>query len=120
MRVHIERRPERETIDVWVYEGDLRTDIIVGTPDGPYILQHGDGKRMTDLPPTFSLPDTAAASLLEQLGDFLPPSSTMQRHLADSIDVRDRLLALVEKRPSVIVVPQDSKFVGIDGEAPRP
>lgn len=46
--------------------------------------------------PTFTVPYNLVAPLVAALTDYRPPDQAMQRHLDDTVQVRDRLLTLVE------------------------
>jgi TolB-like protein len=49
------------------------------------------------VPPTLTIPVDALAALALAAGDHLPPSAATDRHLDDTIAVRDRMTTLVEK-----------------------
>jgi len=89
----------KDWMRVWVYErqGDVTAVCkSLGGPDGGTWENVPIGERC---PPTFEAPRAVVAALVAGLGDVLPADRAMAHHLRDTITVRDRLLALVERHP---------------------
>lgn len=91
-------------IDEW--QRDRKRVVVVGRshPGGPKSWLRADGEweplseaATPDDSIGFLMPNEALAAIVAAAGDTAPEPATA-RHLQDAIDVRDRLLVLVEKR----------------------
>lgn len=93
MKARIESRFATMQLAVWFYTHG---------PDGA-VVYDADGSVQERLAvgedagePSLVISEDALKALISQAGDHLPPSSASDRHLADAISVRDRLLSMVE------------------------
>ena len=97
-KVRIEQAWTRDAVKVWFYtplaNGTTRVHRLVGHDQWEDVLVEANG-LLPD--PSLVLPASALGALVAEAGDILPPSAATDRHLKDTIDVRDRLLSLVEK-----------------------
>ena len=94
IRVHTEHDWVRGLTRVHLVDGH---HLIV--PDHPLTVQRvplTEGPAGEPARPLLELPDAYLAAIVAAAGDVLPPDRAQAAHLADTIAVRDRLLALVE------------------------
>lgn len=93
-QVHVEDEWERGTVAVWIYQ---RRDHEATNFLGPDLDTVTRLELWEDRPePTMRMPLELAGPLAAALADVLPPDRAQGRHLDDAIQVRDRLLSLVE------------------------
>jgi hypothetical protein len=95
MKVRIEHDWMRQRTNVFVYDEGRRALL---APDGETWLESREG-RADDPPivPTLSLPDYVLEHVVAAARDLRPASVEQGAALADSRQVRDRLLTLVER-----------------------
>jgi hypothetical protein len=90
MKAEIRQSPASFSVEVYLY---VRTDseTIICNLDGSEKQRIPAGSAET-AEPSFVADDQTIRALIEAGSDFLPPSQATDRHLADAIKVRDRLL----------------------------
>lgn len=91
MIVRLERNWLHDGYDVWLYE---RHPDRIWYPGNEW---RAVAEGAADTPPSLTLPAGVLEALLAEAEKVIPASHATERHLADSIAVRDRLLVLVEK-----------------------
>lgn len=100
MRVHIERRWDRQSVDIYVYEPNLSaaatTRLLrwVGAGEVQWV-EMGPGEQADT--PSLQMPVEVLEQLVSQAQDFLPPSAAVGAALKDTQEVRDKLLGMVER-----------------------
>lgn len=102
MRARIEHDWHRDQVNVWVYSGGQGAGPIrVVRPNenmiGFTMEEVTEGAYAGEPEPTYVIPKPIFEAIVENAGSVLPPSAATDRHLQDSVKVRDRLLALVEQ-----------------------
>lgn len=100
MKVHIEQDWRTNTAKVYVMEqdgiaGTVRVAKVVG--DGLFQWREYKQGAVIDDGPTFEVPNQLLACLRDELNKLGPFSDSPVDWLRDSLQVRDRLLTLVEK-----------------------
>jgi hypothetical protein len=111
-KVFTEYLPAMQSVAVYVREGDAENGggwFRTASNDVLEVPAGGEAPRY------MLVPSLIADAIAEALA---PRPEASARHLDDAIAVRDRLLALVESRPHVIVVPSDSQFIVNDAHMP--
>jgi hypothetical protein len=96
--VKLEKRWDRQTIAIWFWRpGD--PVLVAQQADEPGLWKDVEVERGARFPvePSLELPVDLFEQLVGEASDFFPPSAATDRHLKDAVEVRDRLLALVEK-----------------------
>lgn len=96
--VHVERRWFDQSVAIWFLTRDhvAHLDPESNVPHGLVWNKYREGSPLPD--PTMVIPEDIYRALIEAGTDYLPPSAATDRHLEDSVKVRDRLLTLVEKQ----------------------
>jgi len=89
LKCRISQNLPRGWYDIWFY-----TDKLIWYPDGRYESY----EQGTEPNPSMTLTGDALEALLAEAEKVIPASHATERHLNDAISVRDKLLALVEKR----------------------
>lgn len=93
MTVYTAWRPGTDLMDIWIYRDTFaagpRQQVKVVGPDLFENVEVAEGDRPD---PSLSLPSDLFGALITAGSDILPPSAATERHLADAIKVRDRLL----------------------------
>jgi hypothetical protein len=97
MKVHIERRWELNAVDIYLVEASADMTGRIMQIVGPDAWQWQDVAPGEKPAPSFSLPLQAFELIVAGAGDFLPPSAATDAALKDTREVRDRLLALIER-----------------------
>lgn len=100
MKVRVESDWLRNAFDITIYrqvgdQGLIEVLQLAGEPAGttPVWVAIPRAERP---PITLRLHEDALEGLMAAAGDHLPPSAATERHLADAVAVRDRVLGLVE------------------------
>lgn len=95
MRVEVDREVATKMIEVYVIDDAWQGATRVWTPlgEGPEWMEVAAGARA---PVSLRLPEDIWIAMLVAGADVPTPSRAQHDHLADTIMVRDRLLALVE------------------------
>lgn len=98
LRVHVERRPMTDELDVYVFEPgeNAARRLWRYYDDGAWRVDEVPAEAMPG-EPSLRIPVAIAEVLAPELLEIARPSTAQGRHLDDAIAVRDRLLALVEK-----------------------
>jgi hypothetical protein len=102
MEVIIENRPGWNIYDIWFchqsrYDGKM---IIYNFDKKGQWEQSAIIKEWDKLPdPSITLDWRTLENLIKAAKGSFPPSEQMHDHLQDAIKIRDRLLAIVEKKP---------------------
>lgn len=96
MKAHIEHIWYRKTVAVWLVEGGMLLQLLQQPSSPSEAAAWVELNKQEKQQPTFELPEKALEALLEAAGDYLPPSSAQSKHLDDAIEVRDRLLNLLD------------------------
>jgi hypothetical protein len=93
-RVTLEHQFQLDAYAIWFTSGEwiIRLDPTSGT--GRTVEKFDPGTKPD---PSLIIPGELLAKLVAEASDVLPPSAALQRHLSDTMTVRDRLLTLVEK-----------------------
>lgn len=93
MQAEIRQCPASFSVEVYLY---FRTDseTIVCNLDGSEKASYGPGESPE---PSFVVDRQVIEAIISAGSDFLPPSQATDRHLADAIGIRDRLLSLMER-----------------------
>lgn len=96
VKAHIEPNWTDRTVLVWLYSevhsgGRAYLRCISGEAWEWQEVAEGE-----QVPPTLVLPDACLKALVAEGADYAPASAATERHLLDTISVRDRLLALME------------------------
>lgn len=96
LRVHVERRPMLDELDVYIGEVDESGGTVYRWDGGAW---RAEGYAAGALPaePSLRLPVAFAELLAPELLEIARPSTAQGRHLDDAVAVRDRLLAMVER-----------------------
>lgn len=90
MRAYVEQIPGTMEVAAWLMDDR-------GVYDGAgHFVELEQGLRLTEIAPTLKLPEDAFAALIAEGANVMPPDRAQGRHLEDTIEVRDRLLAMVE------------------------
>lgn len=98
MKVHIERRWDTQSVDIYVYEpsmnmgGRLLRWKDAGTVEWVEVAPGEQAEA-----PSLQLPVEVLEHLVVQAQDFLPPSAAVGAALKDTQEVRDKLLGMVER-----------------------
>ena len=97
MFAHIEHEWHTRWSKVWLYDKNLSGTVIyypdkTHEPTMDHIMEFG---TLPDEPSLYLSPEMLKA-LGEAAVETLPPSQAVDRHLKDSIEVRDRLLTIIE------------------------
>lgn len=99
-KVHVEYRWGTEHQDLYVYQhlggNRARWLQIVGHDQYEWV----DTEDGSQIKPSLSLPTGVLKAIVDAASETLPPSNQMAEHLKDAREVRDRLLALVERSPA--------------------
>lgn len=93
MQVEIERSRFHFAVDVWLYE-QRDGGVHVYTADGGVRWVSAESGERGE--PTFRVSEDVREALSAALLGQSMPTDSMARHLKDAIEVRDRLLTLVE------------------------
>lgn len=94
---------ERVVVTERFMQGDHVVLIMGRTPEGRRAWYDGQNWQAIDEnaaapeQPGFVMPLGALEKLVAEALRVLPPNDQQERHLSDAVDVRDRLLTLVEK-----------------------
>lgn len=92
-KVEIRQRPVTFQLDVYLFDNfDGKTFIYNLDGSVREELDHGG----TSPEPTVTLDEDTLAAIVAAGADILPPDRAQAAHLADAIQVRDRLLTMVE------------------------
>ena len=98
VKARIERDWANAMVRVWLFE-PRETGTRVLRILGKDVYQWDDVENGALLPePTLYLPDEALQELVREASNVVPVEDATSAHLQDAIEVRDRLLSLVEKR----------------------
>lgn len=98
-QVRVERSHFRFGTDIWFWRADTPGRIgVYRFGDDGWIERAEDQNTIVE--PSLFLPDHFITPLVAALLDTQPPNRATDRHLQDTIAVRDRLLTLVEKHNS--------------------
>lgn len=94
--IHLERNWASQSVTVYARVGSHLL-----TVPAPGKLDHVPIDESAAQPDAFliELPDYVLAAIVAAGQDLLPPGRAQANHLADAINVRDRLLTLVERTP---------------------
>ncbi len=97
-QVRIEKRWDRATVQIYLFRPTSTGEkTVVARPTGkPGIWRNEEVELGAKTEPSLELPLTVFEQIIEEASDFFPPSAATDRHLSDTVAVRDRLLALVE------------------------
>lgn len=98
MEIHTEYRRGTSILDVWIWErgmGSKPRQLIFKGAEEVEWREYEDGERLEG--PSLSLPDDVWRALSGKINGVLPASEATERHLKDAVEIRDRLLTLVEK-----------------------
>lgn len=103
--MHVEQRWQQQALALYVTDHPPGTKprvlrVVSALDEGDFAVQwqeYDPNHHNADLGPTLVLPMQVAEAVVEALGDYLPPDAAQGEHLKDAIQVRDRLLALVER-----------------------
>lgn len=96
----------RRTVDVFIVDqrmGGSSAVMRLAPPDPEGVISRLEptwedvGVNEERPAPTLKLPQAAWEALAKAAGDALPPSAAVDRHLQDTIAVRDRLLVMAER-----------------------
>ena len=101
--VYIERRPERgdlATVYVWFSEFQSGRRHYATVEEGKLVMTPLEGEGAL-VPPLLELPAPMLANIAAEASGVLPPSQSMDRHLRDATETRDRLLTIVEHKMGV-------------------
>jgi len=100
--VHLQHRWERMGWDVFVYrrhEGfQLELAAVDENGDLQFDRSFPEGAAHLNEPPTFFVREDVLRALVDAATEKLPADGAMAGHLKDAQTVRDRLLAMIEKR----------------------
>ena len=98
-KVKVEKRWWDQTVAIWFYcSNDGNITVLRRTKEGNWDREEvGRGELVAE--PSLVLPADLFEQMIAAGSDFIPPSAATDRHLKDTIEVRDRLLTLVEKTP---------------------
>lgn len=101
MRCHLERDWATLDWNIYFYEAHANgTRVLIVQADGHGWMEVPLGGQM---PVSLKLPVESMEALLMEAEQHIPVSHATERHLKDTIAVRDRLLALVERAELVQV-----------------
>lgn len=116
MRCHLERDFATLDWNVYFFEATSRdTRVLVLRGDSVEVVDVPHGGKM---PVSLKLPVEAMEALLVETEQVIPVSHATERHLKDSIAVRDRLLAMVERAELVQVDLTPSTMTPTNGPTP--
>lgn len=95
----VEKRWDRNTVEIWFYRpGQPVLVAQQGKEPGTWKNVEVDRDSKFPVEPSLELPVDLYEQLIEAGSDFFPPSAATDRHLKDAVEVRDRLLSLVESK----------------------
>jgi len=101
MKARVEENFPANSLKVWVYEitpgGGARLHRMVQTKDGETYWEIVDVDEGALPDPSFEIPTPVAEALAPELLGVVPPNTSQARHLDDTIEVRDRLLTMIER-----------------------
>lgn len=102
MKARLEWAPFRDRVDIWLYQDAAvergRVRRVLQADGGWEEIPIAEGAHAGEpVKPTLELPTDALEAIIAAAGDVLPPSAATDRHLRDAVEIRDRLLALVER-----------------------
>lgn len=101
IQIHIDKPYwKRDTVDVYIYDSSPhKTTLFKMRTDG-HLQSNVSVDPGGELPsePTLILPIEVFKLLAEKALEDMPPSTATVQHLKDAIQVRDRLLSIVEKQ----------------------
>lgn len=103
MKVRVEQDWSRRQVKIWFFEDMGGEELKLWRWDHAFGWKYETlvAVNAVDIYPSLVLPDLMARVLIPELTGLMPPNESMHEHLKDTIQVRDRLLTLVE-RPRVI------------------
>lgn len=96
MRVEVERETPTQTVNIFVIDDRFDGGILVWTPLSPSPDDWTQVAPGAQAPVSLRLPEVVWVAMVAAGADVPMPSRAQHDHLADAIDVRDRLLTLVE------------------------
>lgn len=105
MKVVLEHDRIRMAYKVWVFSNQPGTGNAFihyemgedGAFKPPKVYQTGGrGDVLPELAPTMVLPEEVIEGIVQEASDVMPPNGATERHLYDAIDVRNRLLSMIE------------------------
>jgi hypothetical protein len=86
-------RPGTDLVDIWIYQDTPKGrmySVVVGEDTWEWRELAPEGAKAPA--PSLTLQGDVFQALMAKGADILPPSAAGERHLADAIKVRDRLL----------------------------
>jgi hypothetical protein len=89
-----------DDVKVYLYEVNQHSDQISYFKPGPNGMIGRTHKRSDVIPEDMAMvmPAEALKAIVSAASESYPPSEVMDRHLKDAMTIRDRLLAMIEKR----------------------
>lgn len=95
MRVEVDREVATKMLNVYVMQDEMGGNMRVWTPIGPQ-PEWTEVAPGASAPVSLRLPEEVWVAMLAAGADVPAPSRAQHDHLADAVQVRDRLLTLVE------------------------
>lgn len=96
MEAHIERDWIRRTVKVWIYERAGGGHIVYRQDGDEWKIAQGE---LLPDEPTFVFPESMLEAIVKESSGFVQASDATVDALKDAREVRDRLLAIVEREP---------------------